>query len=194
MSGTISTSTKRNSNRLPASDALSVLRPGECWLGLDPGSRKAGYAVLEMGSDGRPLYRECGLLETRKMDLALRLLEIGQALQEVIDEYHPVAAAVEDVFSAENARTALVLGQARGMALFVLAAAGVPVVSYSPNHVKKSITGQGRAAKVQVRANVMRLLQLHTKPAEDAADALALAYCHALHARPRAVRHGARSS
>lgn len=187
MSGTTSTLTKQNSKRLLKSDTFSVLREGECWLGLDPGSRKAGYAVLEMGKAGRPLYRECGLLITRETDLSRRLLEIGQGLQEIIAEYHPVAAAVEDVFSAENARTALILGQARGMVLFVLASAGIPVISYSPNHVKKSITGQGRASKTQVRANVMYLLQLHTTPAEDAADALALAYCHALHARMRSV-------
>ncbi len=180
---------------MPASDASFVLAEGACWLGLDPGSRKAGYAVLEMGRGGRPLYRECGLLVTREKDLPLRLLEIGRALQEVIEEYHPVAAAVEDVFSAENARTALILGQARGMALYVLASAGVPVVSYTPNHVKKAITGQGRAAKNQVRENVMHLLHLHARPEEDAADALALAYCHALHARrgpEAAVRRGVR--
>jgi len=175
-----STSTKRNSRRLPTNSLL----PGTCWLGLDPGSRKAGYAVLEMGADGRPRYRECGLLTSAHDQLALRLLEIGQALGEVLEEYHPVAAAVEDVFTANNSRSALILGQARGMALYVLAAAGVEVVSYTPAHVKKSVCGQGRASKLQVRRNMMHLLRLQTEPEEDAADALALAFCHAMHARP----------
>ncbi|MBU1068372.1 crossover junction endodeoxyribonuclease RuvC [Myxococcota bacterium] len=154
-----------------------------CWLGLDPGSRKAGYAILEMGNDGRPRYRECGLITASGDQLALRLLEIGRGLQEVLDEYHPVAAAVEDIFTAKNSHSALVLGQARGMVLFVLAAAGVEVVTYTPGHVKKAITGQGRAAKQQVRRNMMHLLHLQSEPAEDAADALALAFCHSMHAR-----------
>jgi len=158
-----------------------------CWLGLDPGSRKAGYAVLEMGADGRPRYRECGQLTSSHDELALRLLEIGRGLQEILDEYHPVAAAVEDVFTANNSRSALVLGQARGMALFVLASSDVEVVSYTPGHVKKAITGQGRAAKLQVRRSMMHLLHLQSEPAEDAADALALAYCHSMHAR-RAIK------
>jgi len=154
-----------------------------CWLGLDPGSRKAGYAVLEMGADGRPKYRECGQITSSHDQLALRLVEIGRGLQEILEEYHPVAAAVEDVFTANNSRSALVLGQARGMVIYVLASADVEVVTYSPAHVKKAITGQGRAAKVQVRRSMMHLLNLRTEPAEDAADALALAYCHAMHAR-----------
>lgn len=160
------------------------LPPGTCWLGLDPGSRKAGYAVLEMGPDGRPRYRECGLLTSAHDQLPLRLLEIGDALREVILEYRPVEAAVEDVFTANNSRSALILGQARGMALYVLASAGVAVFSYTPGHVKKAICGQGRASKPQVRRNMMHLLRLQAEPEEDAADALALAFCHAMHSRP----------
>ncbi len=152
------------------------------WIGLDPGSRKTGYAVLEMGSDRCVRYLECGLITADSKELAHRLLEIGQGLHEIIQEFSPSHAAVEDVFTAQNSRAALILGQARGVVLYVLASCGIPLVSYMPNHVKKAVTGQGRASKNQVRRNMMALLKLVHEPAEDASDALALAYCHALHA------------
>ncbi len=152
-------------------------------LGLDPGSRKVGYAVLERLDRGRFRYLECGtILAPPKDPVEHRLLELAVGLREVISELAPTEAALEDVFSHRNARSALVLGQARGATLLVLAEAGLAVTSYPPATVKKTVCGNGRAAKEQVQQMVASLTGLHSAPAEDAADALAVAICHCLHA------------
>jgi len=159
-------------------------------LGLDPGSRVMGYAVVERLDRGRFTYRECGTIAaTDRAPMAERLLELATGLREVIRDLAPTEAAMEDVFHQRNARSALVLGQARGATLLVAAEAGLAVSSYPPATVKKTVCGNGRAAKDQVQQMVAALAGLTRPPATDAADALAVAICHCLHAStPEALR------
>ncbi len=152
-------------------------------LGLDPGSRVMGYAVVDRLERGQFRYRECGTIAApQRAPVADRLLELATGLREVIRELAPTEAALEDVFSHRNARSALVLGQARGATLLVLAEHGLAVASYPPATVKKTVCGNGRAAKEQVQQMVSALTGLKRPPAEDAADALAVAICHCLRA------------
>jgi len=152
-------------------------------LGLDPGSRVMGYAVLERLERGRFTYRECGTIAaSARAPIAERLLELATGLREVIHELAPTEAAMEDIFTHRNAHSALVLGQARGAALLVLTEQGLTVTGYPPATVKKTVCGNGRAAKEQVQQMVTALTGLKHPPAEDAADALAVAICHCLHA------------
>jgi crossover junction endodeoxyribonuclease RuvC len=113
--------------------------------------------------------------------VASRLLELARDLRAVIRELRPAVAAVEDVFHHRNARSALVLGQARGVALLCVAEHDLQVCSYPPATVKKTICGNGRAPKEQIQLMVASLAGLARPPASDAADALALAICHCLH-------------
>ncbi len=150
-------------------------------LGIDPGSLVCGYGVVLAEGD-RLRYVECGVL-TAPADwpMEARLGEIARSLGEVITELTPTEAAVEDVFSRINARSALALAQARGMALAVIGLAGLPVASYPAPLVKKTVVGRGRAEKTQVARMVQVLLGLGTLPRTDAADALAVAITHAHH-------------
>lgn len=147
-------------------------------LGLDPGSRICGYGVIDQ-IGGELAYVECGVL-TAPEDWAAerRLGEIARHLQEVIAELRPAAVAVEDVFAKVNVRSALALAQARGMALAVAGLLGLPVFSYAPALVKKTVSGSGRADKTQIARMVAGLVGLRTPPRADAADALAVAICH----------------
>ena len=152
-------------------------------LGLDPGSRVMGHAVVTRQPRGQFRYQECGTIAApARAPIAERLLELATGLREVIRELAPTEAAMEDVFSHRNARSALVLGQARGAALLVVAEHGLAVSSYPPATVKKTVCGNGRAAKEQIQQMVTALTGLKQPPAEDAADALAVAICHCLHA------------
>jgi crossover junction endodeoxyribonuclease RuvC len=157
-------------------------------LGLDPGSRVCGYGVID--ADGGSLrYVECGVLtasEARPMEQ--RLGEIARGLSEVIGELAPTVAAVEDVFTYQNPRSALALAQARGMALAVLGMAGIGVTSYPPAVVKKAIAGTGGAAKDQIARMVQALIGLKSLPKVDATDALAVAITHGHVTRPTTAR------
>jgi crossover junction endodeoxyribonuclease RuvC len=147
-------------------------------LGLDPGSRRCGYGVIEDDA-GTLRYIECGILsapEDRPMEA--RLGEIARNLREVIEELAPQVVAVEDVFTHANPRSALALAQARGMALAVVGLAGLRVASYAPALVKKAITGSGAAGKEQLARMVQTLIGLRTLPRADATDALAVAITH----------------
>jgi crossover junction endodeoxyribonuclease RuvC len=157
-------------------------------LGLDPGSRVCGYGVIDAAGGGLR-YVECGVL-TAPADgpMEQRLGEIARALQEVVGELAPTVAAVEDVFSHANPRSALALAQARGMALAVIGLAGLEVASYPPASVKKAIVGSGRADKTQVARMVQALIGLRGEPRVDATDALAVAIAHGLASRPSAAR------
>ncbi|MCD6498312.1 MAG: crossover junction endodeoxyribonuclease RuvC [Deltaproteobacteria bacterium] len=149
-------------------------------LGIDPGSRVTGYGVIELTGPGRSRYLECGVLRTSpKLPIDRRLVEIAQGLREVVEELQPQVAAIEDVFYRKNARSALLLGQARGVALLVCAEKGLEIFSYPPAFVKKTVAGQGRASKEQMQKMVTALCGLKHEPESDAADALALALCHA---------------
>jgi crossover junction endodeoxyribonuclease RuvC len=157
-------------------------------LGLDPGSRVCGYGVIDEHA-GELRYVECGVLtapEGRAMEM--RLGEIARGLREVIGELAPDMAAVEDVFSHQNPRSALALAQARGMALAVFGLAGLTVASYSPASVKKAVSGSGRADKDQIARMVQVLIGLRSLPRADATDALAVAITHGRAIRPMAAR------
>jgi crossover junction endodeoxyribonuclease RuvC len=145
-------------------------------LGIDPGSRRCGFGVV--AKDG-PRLRviESGVLIPGALDMPARLGRILVGLDEVIARTRPAEAAVEAVFSGASARSALVLGQARGVALAVAARAGLPVFEYTPAEVKLSFTGNGRADKEQM-LRTARLLLGAEPSLSDEADALALAVCH----------------
>jgi len=149
-------------------------------LGVDPGSRRTGYGAIETDGRRHRLVEKGTLAPPGRLDLPGRLHFIHSSLSEVIARLHPAALAVEDVFHAANTRTALVLGHVRGVVLLTGAEAGLPVFEFPPATVKVQVTGFGRAEKAQVALMVARLLGL-TEQAEpgDAADALAVALCHA---------------
>jgi crossover junction endodeoxyribonuclease RuvC len=147
-------------------------------LGLDPGSRICGYGVLEENA-GELRYVECGVLTAREEHaMEDRLGEIACGLREVITELAPEIVAIEDVFVHHNARSALALAQARGMALAVVGIAGLRVASYPPATVKQTVTGSGTATKEQITRMVQALLGLRSAPRADAGDALAVAITH----------------
>lgn len=152
-------------------------------LGIDCGTERTGYGIVD--SDGR-VHRmvTAGVIRTdAKAPLERRLLAIGSRLREVIREFRPDAAAVEDVFVAANVRSGLKLAHVRGAALMLLAESELPVGSYSPLEVKTSVVGYGRAGKEQVQVMVRNLLRLDSViDSEDASDALAVAICHATRA------------
>lgn len=153
-------------------------------LGLDPGSRATGYGLVAPGPGGRGLTLvAAGTIRSNpKAPLAHRLLEIHRGVAEMIYRFQPEQVAVEGLFHAKNAKSALVLGQARGVTLLAAAQAGLEVFEYSPASVKMALVGNGRAAKEQVRAMVKRLLGQEPPGGLDASDALALAITH-LHSR-----------
>jgi crossover junction endodeoxyribonuclease RuvC len=167
-------------------------------LGIDPGSLVTGYGVVERcGADVRHVAHGT-LRPPRAATLAARLAAVQEGIRQVIAAHQPDRVVVEQVFVASNARAALVLGQARGVALAAAAAAGLSVDELSPQEVKCAVVGHGAAPKAQVQRMVQRLLALRSAPAQDAADALAAALCRAhqgalvaLRPRPRAKR-GAR--
>ena len=152
-------------------------------LGIDCGAAHTGYGLIE--SDGRA-HRMivAGCIQTRpKEPLEIRLLTIARGLREVIGSHTPDSAAVEEVFYAQNVKTALKLSHARGVVLLTMAEAGLPVGEYSPLEIKTSVVGYGRAEKQQVKLMVHSLLGLKTEiESEDACDAVAVAICHATHA------------
>jgi len=157
-------------------------------LGIDPGLSRCGYGVVaRSGGDVRAL--SCGVIRTPPGDsLPERLLALDDDLRSLIGETRPSAVAVERVLFQANARTAMSVGQASGLALVIAARAGIPVALYSPNEVKLAVTGDGRADKTAVQSMVARLLNLSEVPKPpDAADALALACCHLWRA-PLAVK------
>lgn len=156
-------------------------------LGIDPGSRVTGYAgVLRQGRQ-LTVVDSGNILLQKGAEVSLRLAELLRRLEAVIDTLQPSVVAVEDIFTHRNARSALLLGQARGV---VLAAAGkheLPVHAYPPATVKRAVAGHGRADKGQMQRMVQVLLSMTRMPAEDEADAMAVAICHALGSRGQAL-------
>ncbi|MGA2130768.1 MAG: crossover junction endodeoxyribonuclease RuvC [Bryobacteraceae bacterium] len=149
-------------------------------LGIDCGSQRTGYGVIESDGGGHRLIA-AGVISTSTRDaFEIRLHEIARGLREVIRRHAPEAAAVEQVFCAANVRTALKLAHVRGVALLAIAEAGLPLGEYSPLEIKTSVAGYGRAGKGQVQTMVQSLLGLTAAiESEDACDALAVAICHA---------------
>ena len=151
-------------------------------LGIDPGSVRLGYGVVEVAGPGgaRVAYVECGVITApANRPRAVRLAEIGRGLRDVIAEVRPHAVAMEEAFFGVNVQSTIALGEARGVALFVAAEEGLDVTGYPPATVKKSVVGHGRATKEQIGFLVRALLSMRRAPSPDAADALAIAICHA---------------
>lgn len=147
-------------------------------LGIDPGSRATGWAVLDV-TGGSTVAVDHGVLRPNRSDpVPDRLRQLSAALEELCREHDPDEVALEEAFAARNVRSALVLGQVRG-ALMVSVGRDRPVFEYAAPTVKKAVAGYGQADKRQVAEMVTRLLELADVPAQDAADALALALCHA---------------
>ena len=151
-------------------------------LGLDPGLRVTGWGIIDAG-DGRLRHVANGtVLSSQERSVAERLAELYDGIAAIIEQYRPAAAAVEESFVNQNARSTLKLGLARGVALLVPARAGLAVAEYPTNLVKKAVVGAGHAGKEQIQAMVRHLLPTATIAGPDAADALAVAICHAHHA------------
>ena len=150
-------------------------------LGIDPGLRRTGWGVVEI--EGNRLgFVACGSVETNeRADLAARLVVIHDGLARIVADHAPDEAAVEATFVNRDAAATLKLGQARGIAMLVPAIAGLAVSEYAPNLVKKTIIGAGHGEKAQIRMMVGVLLPKADPQSEDAADALAIAVCHAHH-------------
>lgn len=149
-------------------------------LGIDCGTEYTGYGIVELLPDDQLLYVDCGAVRVSPREaMPVRLSRISARLQELISEHQPDRVAIEDVFYAVNVKSALKLGQVRGVAMLVAANAGLEVAEYSPLSIKSAVVGYGKAEKHQVQQMVARLLNLDRVPEpEDAADALAIAICH----------------
>ena len=159
-------------------------------LGIDCGGEYTGYGVVEQDESDHLRCIAFGAVRLNpKRPLPERLSQIFRELREVIDEHRPEFAAIEDVFYAVNAKSALKLGQVRGVALLVASECGLPVAEYAPLAIKSAVVGYGKADKVQVQHMVARLLKLDSLPEpQDASDALAIAICH-LHTAATLARH-----
>ena len=153
-------------------------------LGLDPGTATTGYGIIDV-MEGEPHFVTCGVIRTSAdSETAARLKKIYDELEELLDEFRPDAAAIEEVFFGRNITTAISVGQARGVLILALANAGIPVAEYSPPKIKDAVTGYGKADKHQVQLMVRNLLELEETPRpDDAADGLAVAITHYQHRR-----------
>ena len=161
-------------------------------LGVDCGTEYTGYGVVELCTDGKLVCLTCGAIKLSARDpLPARLATIFERLGRLIEEHHPHNVAIEDVFYAVNVKSALKLGQVRGVAMLAASSAGLAVSEYAPLAIKSSVVGYGRAGKQQVQHMVTRLLNLAEIPQPaDAADALAIAICH-LHTSATLARQSA---
>ncbi|MBM10400.1 MAG: crossover junction endodeoxyribonuclease RuvC [Magnetovibrio sp.] len=148
-------------------------------IGLDPGLRQTGWGIVAIKNNHLTHIANGTVSSNSKLSLAERLRQLHDGLAEVIFEYHPQEAAVEETFVNVNPTTTLKLGQARGVALLAPAEAGIPVHEYTPNQVKKAVVGTGHAAKKQIAMMVKTLLPGCKIKNADIADALAVAICHA---------------
>ncbi|MGM0541799.1 MAG: crossover junction endodeoxyribonuclease RuvC [Pseudomonadota bacterium] len=146
-------------------------------LGIDPGSRKTGFGVVESGRY-HATYVVSGVIRVEKFSGAQRLKNIFESVCQIIDQYQPDIMAVEKVFVHKNPKSAIILGQARGVILCAAAIKDVPIMEYTPTQIKSTIVGKGHASKEQIQYMVQNILKLSQPPQEDAADALACALCH----------------
>jgi len=163
-------------------------------IGIDPGTATTGYGLVRENSDGSLVVVDYGaVLTPPDLPMAQRLLALHTRLSEILLLHHPQTGAVEKLFFSRNVTTAISVGQARGVALLALAAAGLSVGEYTPMEIKQAIAGYGGAGKDQVQQMVRALLNLPSVPRpDDAADALAIAICHLHSARTRALIDDAR--
>ena len=161
-------------------------------LGVDCGTEYTGFGVVELGHDDTLACLTCGAIKlSPRESMARRLSIIFDRLGAIIEEHRPDNVAIEDVFYAVNVKSALKLGQVRGVAMLAASSAGLNVSEYSPLSIKSAVVGYGRAEKPQIQQMVTRLLNLAEIPEPpDAADALAIAICH-LHTSATLVRQRA---
>jgi len=149
-------------------------------IGIDPGSRICGWGIIEKTEKPNSIrHVDCGLIAPKtSRPFQKRLGIIYSGLREVINEYRPEQAGIENVFFAKNAKSALILGQARGVAILSMEHEGLTVAEYSPTEIKSAVCGFGHAGKEQVARMVMAILKLPEPAQTDASDALACAICH----------------
>ena len=162
-------------------------------LGIDPGTVRLGYAIIEVGTSARASrarngalarmqYVECGVIKAPDhRDVAARLYAVARDLAEVIQEFAPDAFAIEKAFHGKSAASALKLGQARGALMLLAHQHGLPTFEYAPAQVKRAVVGHGAATKAAIAERMKLLFALRRAPVADAADALAIACCHAMH-------------
>lgn len=155
-------------------------------LGIDPGTAVTGYGVVERLTDGSLRLVECGVIRTSpRTPLPRRLREIFEGVGELVTRHKPAAVAVEGVFFGKNARSAMILGHARGAVLLAASLRDLDVAEYPPAEVKDAVVGTGRATKHQVGFMTQKLLRLREPPRpEDAADGVAVALCHCFRTFP----------
>ena len=149
-------------------------------LGIDPGYAIVGFGVLK-SEKGRTAFLSCGAINTEpQVPMPQRLLRIAEDLEALIAQFRPDVLAIEELFFNQNVTTGIGVAQARGVIVMTAARLGVPVFEYTPSQVKQAVTGYGKAEKKQVMEMTKRLLQLSSVPKpDDAADAVAIALCHA---------------
>jgi crossover junction endodeoxyribonuclease RuvC len=147
-------------------------------LGIDPGTARLGYGVIETGDN--PILLDYGVIETAATaDMPSRLSGLFDAVTELLERHRPDVLAIEQLFFARNVTTAISVGQARGVVLLAAARAGIDVAEYSPSEVKHAVVGYGKADKTQMQEMVRLILGMDRPPhPDDAADALAVALCH----------------
>ena len=150
-------------------------------IGIDPGLRRTGWGIIECAGSRLSFVASGTILPDVTASLAARLVEVHDRLTQVIATWAPGEAAVEQTFVNKDGAATLKLGQARGVAMLVPALAGLSVAEYAPNTVKKTVVGTGHGAKGQIRVMVAMLLPKAEFETDDAADALAIAICHAHH-------------
>ena len=148
-------------------------------IGLDPGLRNTGWGVIDVQANRLTYVADGTVSPSPKQDLAGRLRDLHEGLAQVLADFDPDEAAVEETFVNKNPGTTLRLGEARGVVVLAPALVGLPVAEYSANRIKKSVVGAGHAAKEQVQMMVGRILPGCNFSSPDAADALAVAICHA---------------
>jgi crossover junction endodeoxyribonuclease RuvC len=167
---------------LPAFEPSAGRAPGGAGatriLGVDPGSLVTGYGIIDV-EHGRARHVASGCIRTAGVEFPERLRRIFEGISAVVREHGPQELAIERVFMNNNADSALKLGQARGAALVAVVSISMPVFEFSATEVKQAIVGRGHAAKQQIQHMVKVLLSLPERPPADAADALAVALCHA---------------
>jgi crossover junction endodeoxyribonuclease RuvC len=148
-------------------------------LGIDPGSVITGYGVISVENKSKSLYLSSGCIKITADSVSQRLQQIFNGVREIIANFQPEEIAIEQVFMHQNPGSALKLGQARGVAIVAASLDGLSVAEYSARQIKQSVVGYGAADKTQVQQMVRILLRLSDVPQADAADALAVALCHA---------------
>lgn len=164
-------------------------------LGIDPGYAIMGYGIVDFSGNKFTTIAYGSIMTDAGEKQELRLLKIYDELCEIINEYNPDEAAVEELFYNTNATTAIMVGEARGMALLACAKKDIKVAEYTPLQIKSSLTGYGRADKKQVQTMVKMILGLNAVPKpDDTADALAAAICHSHHAGSRMFKQIARGT